>query len=139
MQYTTRTLNNIIIVDIDETIAQLNGRDYYAWHLVKHDTVKPHIKAIIDAFKDTHCIVFITGRSEVCRDDTIQWFKDNHIHYDSLYMKPKNCVTKSEVFKQEILEAYTAERPDTSVTFALDDRQKVIDMWTNNNVPAILV
>lgn len=139
MQYTNRTLNNIIIVDIDETIAQLNGRDYYAWHLVKHDTVKPHIKAIVDVFKPNHAIVFITGRSEVCRDDTVQWLIDNDIHFDSLYMKPKDSGMKSEVFKQEVLESYIAERPETKVILALDDRQKIIDMWTDINVPAILV
>lgn len=132
----TKLLNQIILCDIDGTISKLNGRHHRDYTTVKNDTVNQYVKKVVNRYAKDHSIVFLTGRREVARADTIQWFKDNDIHYDALYMKPDGELIKNIPFKDRVYNQLVKAMPDMKVTLALDDWDKVIELWNSKGVPA---
>jgi len=119
-----------IIVDIDGTIAYNNGhRGWYEYDKVKDDEVILPILDIIKRYKETHSIIFVSGRNEDCRDITQEWFTDNNIPWDYLYMRKSEDRREDAIVKKEIYEANIKDR--FNVLFVLDDRLRVCRMWYN--------
>ncbi len=87
-----KTLPKAIIVDIDGTIATMNGRSPY--DATKYYTDEP-IEDMVDLVKmylaNDHKLIFLTGRHEAGRAVTVKWLKDKcniHAkHYDLLMRK----------------------------------------------------
>ena len=126
-----------ILVDIDGTIAHMNGkRSPYDWHSVGKDDVDETIAAIVrnyaarDINNDEYLrIILLSGRDAACRPETEQWLTDNKIPYDKLLMRAEGDSRKDNIVKREIFEAEI--RNNYQVWFVMDDRNQVVDMWRN--------
>ena len=126
------TLPRIIIVDIDGTVAKVNGRGHYEYHKVGTDLPnKPVIERVEDYLSSGRGeVVFLSGREEVCRHLTLDWlFKYIQLGPNelTLFMRPtgdhrKDCIVKKEIFDREIKDKFFVE-------FCLDDRNQVVDLW----------
>lgn len=118
-----------IIVDIDGTLAKMNGRSPFDWSRVGEDKVNEPIKDIVLAYKKAmKCIVIIfSGRDGVCRTETINWLIENRIYYDKLFMREVGNNEKDSVIKRRLFDTHVKDKYD--VQFVLDDRNQVVDMW----------
>ncbi|MBL7255132.1 phosphatase domain-containing protein [Paractinoplanes lichenicola] len=118
-----------ILVDIDGTVALMNGRRPYDWHRVGQDTPN---RAVIEAVRAMHAagnaIVFCSGRDEVSRAETEAWL-DLYVDvpYEALFMRPAGDNRKDAVVKQEIFTTEISHRWRIAGVF--DDRQQVVRMW----------
>ena len=119
-----------IIVDIDGTIADMNGiRDPFEWDKVDQD--KPHedvidlINAWVDAKLNVNIIV-LSGRDSVCRDKTMQWL-DKYFSVDGLFMREEGDVRPDWIVKQELY--FEHIQPKYHVNAVFDDRNQVVEMW----------
>lgn len=126
-----------IIVDIDGTLAHMNGkRKPYEWHKVGLDEVDAGVAHLVDAINYIgYAKVFLfSGRNAVCRAETEEWLERNDIDYDYLTMRPQyfegttqednrdDREVKSDMLKKHIIGKY-------NVLFVVDDRPKVCRMW----------
>lgn len=126
-EYISINYNDCILVDLDGTLAIHNNRSAYDLKRVKEDSVNNSVKMIIDKFFKTKHIILLSGREDICRDDTIEWLEINNISYNELFMRKKgdmrkDSIVKKEIFEQEIRDKY-------NVLFCLDDRDQVVSMY----------
>lgn len=147
-QYTPPPYNpelpNCIIVDIDGTLAHMNGRSPYDYSKVSTDIVDPHVAEIVRKYAqrdiqelpDTYIIV-VSGRESGCFTETTQWLKDNYIPYDEIYMRAEGDMRDDRIVKKELYEANI--KPRYNVKFVLDDRDRVVKMWREEGLKVLQV
>jgi hypothetical protein len=118
-----------VLVDIDGTVALMNGRSPYDWTRVGSDLPNP---AVVTAVRAMHAagnaIVFCSGRDAVCRAETEAWL-DLYVGvpYESLFMRPEGDGRKDAVVKREIFDQQIRDR--WRIVGVFDDRQQVVRMW----------
>lgn len=117
-----------IIVDIDGTLAHMNGRGPYDDTLVHTDLLDPVIAHLVEVFDGMGChILVVSGRDEKCRDVTEKWLADKGVAYDLLLMRPAGDNRNDAIVKRELFDEHI--RHNYRVEFVLDDRNRVVDMW----------
>lgn len=125
------TLPRAIIVDIDGTIAQMEGRKPFDWELVGTDKPKPPIIDIVRRFAQTHTVIFMSGRDAICEDKTVDWLNTNVITKEfwpwELFMREQGDNRKDSIVKRELFDSHV--RGKFYIDFVLDDRDQVVEMW----------
>lgn len=122
-------LQDAYIVDIDGTIANKSpDRGYYEWDKVWLDFP---IKEVIEVIQNLPKIVFMSGRDECCRNQTVKWLKSNvkfRFPQDiELYMRPASNHEPDDVVKRKLHDTYILNKYNVMGVF--DDRPKVVRMW----------
>jgi predicted kinase len=118
-----------ILVDIDGTVALIDGRSPYDWSRVGSDVPnQPVIEAVRAMHAAGNAIVFCTGRDEICRPETEAWL-DLYVDvpYEGLFMRPAGDSRKDAVVKREFFETEISNRWRIAGVF--DDRRQVVRMW----------
>jgi predicted kinase len=129
-----------IIVDIDGTIALLNGRNPYDNTKVHTDLPNEPIVNLVKLLSRTFKILIVSGREGTpeCKAATVEWLVAQDIKFDALFMRTQKDYRKDSTIKKEIFETHI--EPDYSVQLVLDDRDQVVDMWRNTlNLPCLQV
>jgi predicted kinase len=119
----------VVLVDIDGTVALMNGRGPYDWGRVGEDSPNPAVIAAVRAMHAAgNAIVFCSGRDEVCRAETEAWLElFVGVPYEGLFMRPEGDSRKDSIVKREIFDSEIAHR--WRVIGVFDDRQQVVRMW----------
>lgn len=119
-----------IIVDIDGTVAEVDGRSPYDYTLVSTDKPKQWVIDLVKgAWENGEMIIFMSGRDSMCRLDTIKWINKyigEKINY-KLFMRAEgddrmDAIVKLELFNKHIRHNY-------NVRYCVDDRAQVIKMY----------
>ncbi len=125
------TLPHCILVDIDGTVAQMQGRYPFDWHQVGEDLPKQPIINTVKALKAAgNEVIFFSGRDEVCKNISREWiceyFDWKPSNFQLIMRKSKDyrkdSDIKFELFNVNIRNKYFVE-------LVIDDRQQVVDMW----------
>ena len=137
-----------IIVDIDGTLAnsphvaqfQEEGQiNWDAWiKATAYSTVYEWCREVVNNFAISgYKIIFLTARSEENngRKITNDWLKRTIIGDYELYMRQEGDSRPDTVIKKEIYIRDIAHKYD--VSFALDDKKAIIDMWRELDIPAL--
>jgi predicted kinase len=121
-------LADAIIVDIDGTLAHMNGRSPYDYSKVDTDIVDPIVSEMVRRYhSDGLYVVICSGREDACREVTEKWLADNNIPYNAILMRTTGDHRKDAIVKRELYEANI--KPHYNVKFVLDDRDQVVKMW----------
>ena len=122
-------LPNAILVDIDGTLAHMQGkRGTFDWNKVNLDVVDEKVRETLKAYKKAgYTIIVVTGRDGLSKDMTAQWLRDNKIPFDVLHTKPENDFRKDYITKTEIFNNFI--KPNYNVLAAYDDRKQAVNMW----------
>jgi hypothetical protein len=124
---TKRGLPKAIIVDIDGTLAKMNGRGPFEWSRVGEDKVNDAVQLVV-GLASYHCdVIIFSGRDSVCRPETIEWLQKHKIPIDKVFMRPEGNNEKDCIIKRRLYDEHVAGKYD--VQFVLDDRNQVVDMW----------
>tara|TARA_R100000152_G_C6719399_1_gene145635 strand:- start:60 stop:485 length:426 start_codon:yes stop_codon:yes gene_type:complete len=122
-----------IIVDIDGTLALMNGkRDPYDWSSVGLDDPNQPIIDLVKMFKHQlgYNVIIMSGRDGQCLSLTRQWLNQYGVPYDRLLMRATKDFRKDSLIKKELYQnVLLADNPDLQVDYVIDDRQQVVDMW----------
>lgn len=126
-----------ILVDIDGTLAHMDGRSPYEWERVAEDKVDGNLARIIGALNFHYHVIVMSGRDSKCRDVTQKWLDDNRIPHDALFMRPEgdnrpDTIIKYELFNEHIRENYNVE-------CSFDDRSRVVALWRDLGIPCYQV
>ena len=136
-----------IVVDIDGTIAQIHperlkliqgkNKDWDAFYKACH--MDTPIQNVIDMIEimicDSYCEwVFVTGRSEICRQETFDWLNKHMEYYASdsdICMRKEGDFRPDTEVKPELLNKYMEDfgldKEDILVIF--EDRDSVVEKW----------
>lgn len=136
-------MSKIIVFDIDGTIADCTHRLHHVkkdnpdWKAFFAECVNDDpIESMCDmsiVLSQYYDIVFCTGRSEECREQTEEWlFK--HVNSNAVLMRKEGDYRPDHVVKKELLEDYLKleNLEKSSVITIYEDRQVVVDMWRDN-------
>jgi hypothetical protein len=136
------------LFDIDGTVANLG-------HRLHHIERKPRdwrkffgaesqdlpIVHIIELARDLAeagvPIVYVSGRSDECRADTLAWFSTHDLPLGPLYMRRAGDRRPDHVVKAELLDEILQDGFLPSMAF--DDRDRVVEMWRRRGVPCAQV
>jgi len=127
-----------IIVDIDGTLAHMNGnRSPYEWEKVGLDEVDVAVKTIVNHMCEESTIIVLSGRDSVCRSQTIDWLTKHDIVFDALHMRAKGDQRKDAIVKRELFDLHIAK--SYTVLFAIDDRPCMVRMWNQMGIKTFAV
>lgn len=120
-----------VLVDVDGTVALMNGRGPFDWARVGEDLPNQPVISVVQAMHAAgHQIVFMSGRSEDCRAETARWLR-THLpeigRYTVLHMRASGDQRKDSIVKVELFNAHVRDQYD--VVAVLDDRNQVVDAW----------
>jgi uncharacterized HAD superfamily protein len=132
----TETRRDIVIVDIDGTLADVQHRLHYINRSGKKDWKQFFRNAHKDDPIDIvvrwvnnlgpeYTAILITGRPDDYRKDTEAWLKQHGIRYSKLHMRRAGDHRPDTIVKQELLDRVGRDR----VAFVIDDRPQVCDMY----------
>lgn len=125
-----------IIVDVDGTLAQMEGRSPYEWNKVSSDSVRTHIRQLVNVYVyGGYKILIVTGRDGSAYNDTHKWLEKNTIHFDNLFSRLPQDNRKDYIVKREIYEKHI--KPYYNVCLVVDDRPQVIREWRRLGLPVI--
>lgn len=136
------------IFDIDGTLADLSHRlphiqktpkDWDAFFgCVADDTPIEHtIKLAIDVALAGANIVYVSGRSDQCREATEDWLRRHALPEGKVYMRKQGDHRPDHQVKVELLAELRAE--GHSPVMAFDDRNAVVKMWRELGIPCAQV
>lgn len=137
-------LPECIIVDIDGTLAHMNGRSPYDYTKVSTDVVDPVVSDIVRRYRSVDImddnplyVIIVSGREDSCKPETEQWLQDNHIPYDELHMRKTDDKRDDRIVKKDIFDTWIKNR--YNVKFVLDDRNRVVEMWRSLGLKVLQV
>lgn len=124
--------SQVVLCDIDGTIALRRGRSPYDQSKVLEDAFDPRMNFLLSSLSEKFQIIFLSGRQDTkqCREDTEKWLKDNlGLSEVTLIMRPEGDFRPDDVVKKELYQKYIKDRYNVVCVF--DDRDKVVRMWRN--------
>ena len=133
-----------VALDIDGTLAKMNGRSPYDYSLVSSDLPnKPVIETALAFAEAEYNLIFVSGREDICFWDTVSWLDDNLARYisympqedderclivsNNLFMRKSGDYRKDSQIKEEMFNEHI--RDNYNVLLVLDDRQQTVDRW----------
>lgn len=135
-------LPEAILVDIDGTVATMNGRSPYDYTRVSEDLPKQDVISQIhhEVYNSINppVVIFLSGRKASCYSDTVQWLYENvKVPFRGPFMRSADdnradYVVKSELFDEHVRGKY-------NVRYILDDRNQVVNMWRKRNLLCLQV
>lgn len=141
-----RSLPETIIVDIDGTVASMEGiRRPFEWDKVHLDLPRREVIEMLHGLtQTTRDITFMSGRSGECFDSTYQWLNDNVMTDElrsmdvqwRLVMREADDQRKDDIVKYELYEKHV--RGKFNVRAVIDDRPQVIRLWSVVGLPNII-
>ena len=122
------------VLDVDATLSDTSKRIHFIerkpkdWDSffahAKEDAVLDEGLAVATTLAKDHEIIYLTGRPERCRRDTVKWLKDNGFPEGRMYMRSNTDRRPSVAVKLYRLNELSRERP---VAVLVDDDVKVCD------------
>ena len=118
-----------VIVDMDGTLALMDGRGPFEFDKVGTDKVNYPVKAAVGALALCGCkLLIVSGRDGGCETATREWlFRNGNAHDYELFMRPAGNREKDAVIKRRIYDEHIAGKYNVVAVF--DDRPCVIRMW----------
>jgi acid phosphatase class B len=123
-----------IIVDIDGTVAthyDADGnqiREHHDYALVGNDLpIQPIIDLVAMYEAKGYHIIFVSGRQDHCRKETMDWLIDHGVEFDELFMRKTRDFRPDNEVKAELYHQYIEDEFD--IELVLDDRDRVVKMW----------
>jgi len=135
-----KDLPNCIIVDMDGTLSMMNGRSPYEFKRCIEDLPNYPIINIVKNYRGNNLsnkIFIVSGRENIAYEETKQWLEKYNIPFDNIFMREKDdyrsdVIVKKEIYDRAFLNQY-------NIHFVLDDREKVVKMWRENDLTCLQV
>ncbi len=118
-----------VIFDVDGTLAHnYGGRSPFDGTRVLEDTPDMDVIELAKMFKEKgYVVLVVSGREDLCQEDTETWLKVNEVPYDAIFMRKSKDYRKDFVIKREIYEEHIG--PYYNVFYVVDDRPQVCRVW----------
>lgn len=139
-------MKKIIIFDLDGTLADVTHRlhhiqgenkDWDSFHKacvddkVIESTAQIYRNLCLASARNP--VYILTGRSDIVREETVQWLKDNHLWtYEELLMRDSKNTGHDTKTKLKMLHSITNDLDNILCVF--EDRDRMVNMWRSLGV-----
>lgn len=135
------------LFDIDGTIADATHRLHFIENKPKNwpaffdacvddKPIQHVIDLAVTISRDTE-IVYVSGRSDRVKYQTLEWLRMFALPSGNLYMRKDGDFRPDHMVKLELLAQIRADGFDPIMAF--DDRNQVVEMWRANGIPCAQV
>ncbi len=128
-------LPDAIICDLDGTLALIGDRSPYDGASCDKDFVNEPVRSILQT--SGHAIVFVSGREDKSKPQTLAWLEKHGIGFDALHMRSAGDMRKDSIVKKEIYDEFILDK--YNVAFVLDDRDQVVKVWRDLGLTCLQV
>ena len=134
-----KDLPKAFIVDVDGTLAHMNDkRGPFEWDKVLVDEPDYSVIQAVNVLHDAgYIIVIMSGRDEVCCDETCEWLRQHDVKFHELYMRKRDDYRPDTKIKEEIFQARI--EGVYNVVGVFDDRNVVVEMWRKKGLKVFQV
>ena len=143
-------MRDAVIFDVDGTLADVeeflhhlvhrpdSPRDWKRFHTeVGKAKVKRDVFAMLKLYTIRNInIILLTSRNEEWRGETVEWLKNNHIHYDELMMRSKGDHRSAPEFKED---RFKKIMQDWNIVQVFDDHPGVCGVAEELGIPVTKV
>ena len=128
-------LPDVVLCDLDGTIALIGDRSPYDAAKCELDLVNEPVRSILQ--NSGKAIVFVSGREDKFKPQTLAWLAKHNITFDGLYMRQSGDSRKDSIVKREIYDEFILNK--YNVAFVLDDRDQVVRVWRDLGLTCLQV
>ncbi|TYQ26884.1 AAA family ATPase [Pseudanabaena sp. UWO311] len=128
-------LPDAIICDLDGTLALIGDRSPYDGASCEKDLVNEPVRSILQT--SGKAIVFVSGREDKSKPQTLAWLEKHGICFDALHMRKSGDMRKDSIVKREIYDEFILDK--YNVSFVLDDRDQVVKVWRDLGLTCLQV
>ena len=125
------TLPKAVICDLDGTLSLFKEKGHrgpYDASNCDEDEVNEPVLACLNAMRKAgYKIIFMSGREDVYRPQTLKFLERIYYNRQDLYMRKTNDTRKDWIVKGEMFDANI--RGKYNVIFCLDDRDQVVEFY----------
>lgn len=127
-----------IWLDIDGTIAVNTHRGHHDYDKVITDTPRLDIISMVQAWaeRDNLKIIFMSGRVDSCREDTVKWLSNYFDDVSYLYMRTTGDSRSDRIVKEELFWEHLA--PNWNIVASFDDRPRVVRLQHDLGIPNVI-
>ena len=134
-------LPEAIVFDVDGTLALFGDNNPYDRDFLQDNLNEP-VALMFSYLRDYYKIIFVSGRSDKFRKDTVTWLRQNLDMLkkdveDNLYMRKEGDKRKDVIVKGEIFEQYIKDK--YRIKLILDDRNQMVEYWRSKGIPCFQV
>jgi len=141
-------MKHCYLFDLDGTLADCSHRLHHIQKLPKDwdaffgacgaDSAIKHICDLAGMIVDHGAsIVFVSGRSDQCREQTEAWLYDQLGFSEPLYMRKAGDYRPDDIVKGELVDRVLADGWHPIMAF--EDRSRVVDMLRKRGIPCAQV
>lgn len=136
----------VVIFDIDGTLADNSARVCYSkgpdkdWEKYHELAWADNPRKVVINWANACAragikVVLVSGRpSSLNGDLTHYWLKLHNVMYSYLFMRGRDDFRDDTIVKQQILDKMLQWIKKEQILFAVDDRQRIVDMWRRNGI-----
>lgn len=133
-------MKKIYVFDLDGTLCDhlhrvklLPNHDAFYKACIYDEPIKETIE-LAKTLSETATIWIVTGRNEVVRKETEQWFRKHGVPVEWLkYMRDSKDRRPDTKVKREWYRSLSKEEQD-AIQIVFEDRSRVVDMWREEGV-----
>lgn len=124
----------IAVIDLDGVVADVRHRlehvrsqpkDWAAFFAAApQDPLLDEGARVVRALAEVHEIVYLSGRPEVCRQDTLAWLREHDLPPGDVHLRPHHDRRPARLFKVGVLDRLSGER---EIAVLVDDDPLVCD------------
>lgn len=128
-------LPDVIICDLDGTLALIGDRSPYDAAKCEIDQVNEPVRSILETSGKK--VIFLSGRDDQFKPQTLAWLSKHNISFEELHMRKSGDVRKDSIVKKEMYEQFILDK--WNVSFVLDDRDQVVRVWRDLGLTCLQV
>lgn len=124
----------VAVIDLDGVVADVRHRLHHVSSTPKdwgaffaaapQDPLLREGHETVTRLAEVYDIVYLSGRPEHCRDDTLAWLRRHGLPQGAVHLRPRGDRRPARLMKVEALDRLSAERP---VAVLVDDDPLVLD------------
>ena len=133
--------DEIVIFDIDGTLADVSGRVHYInkkpkdWDsffrgIPQDKAIHSMVRLCNILYESGIKIVLCSGRSDQYRTETIDWLAQEGVNYHELRLRGGHDRRSDVIVKREML----AGMDRSKILFVVEDRSGVVEMWRSEGL-----
>jgi hypothetical protein len=134
----------VAVVDLDGVLADVRHRLRFVRREPKDwdrffaaaplDEVLPEGRAVAERLAEDHDVVYLSGRPERCRDDTLAWLRDHALPGGDVLLRPEGDRRPARTFKLDRLRDLAAHR---RIAVVVDDDPAVCEAARRRGHPVL--